>query len=241
MNKKIGLISIIVIVLLLVIGGVAYMMMQNDDTDEATNTNKDAETTLYNKSANKNSNKNTNSNTAANENANTDVEEEEEDTETKNANTNSNANSNSNTTSNKNANTATTTEGAAYKNERYGFSVDVPSAMEFLSDKEELGYYPFGLTDSKDEEGYEGEWFISVYSSKTQDELIKEFTENAAEAEVKKETITVNGLSATKIEIPRGGGISTAVYIQKNGRTFAITSEGDLDTTFEDFYKSFKF
>ncbi len=236
MNKKIT-ITLIVIIVLLAIGGVAYMMMQNDDATTTTNENTNAETTLYNKNANTNSNKNVNANKNLNENTNAD-DEDKEDVVVVEDETNTNTNKNVNTA--KNTNTAAA--DSTYENERYGFSVELAKGMEFLSEKEATGYFPFGETEMKDEDGYEGEWFVSVYSSKKQADLITEHKDSLQDAEVKTEDVTLaGGQKATKATVS-GSNRRTpivAVYVEKNGRTFEIL--GNNDAEFEAFYKSFGF
>lgn len=250
MNKKIT-IAVIIIILVAASGGAAYMLLPNADTKDDAAEKSNTNTTLYNASANKNTNKNSNKNSnkntnvTKNDNANT-----VSDTDTTNTNSNTNANvntaanANTNTTTAKNTNTAaTTTTGTTYKNDRYGFSVKVPKLMEELSDKETVGYYPFGLTDSKDEADYEGQWFISVYSSKTQDELMTALKDSLKDGKVEKETIKIGDLSATKATVS-GSNRSfpiTAVYVEHNGRVFEIMDSGSADTDFTDFYNSFKF
>lgn len=240
MNKKIT-IAVIIIILVAAIGGAAYMLLPNADTKDDAVEKSDTNTTLYNASGNKNTNKNSNKNS----NKNTNV--------TKNDNTNTtsgtdttNSNTNTNTTTNANKNTNTTTETAAsttYKNDKYGFSVKLPKGTEFLSDKEELGFYPFGLTDSKDEEGYEGEWFVSIYSSKKATDLIPELSKSAKDRKEKKEDITVGSLKGTKVTVTSGETAvqTTAIYLEKNGKTFEIMDGGAADKDFEAFYKSFAF
>ncbi len=242
MNKKIT-IAIVILILVAAIGGAAYFLLPDADTKEENADNSSTNTALYNASANKNSNKNTNKNS----NKNTNV--------TKNDNENSNTNTtddteatnaNTNTTSNTNKNTNTSTETAAsstYKNEKYGFSVKLPKGTEFLSDKEELGFYPFGLTDSKDEEGYEGEWFVSIYSSKKAADLIPELSKSAKDRKEKKEDITIGSLKGTKVTVTSGDTAvqTTAIYLEKNGKTFEIMDGGATDKDFEAFYKSFAF
>ncbi len=230
-NQK-TLLIIMGLVMVVLIGVIAYLLIgKNSDTDTKSNTNvtnDDVMINVTNKNSNKNANKNSNKNTNT----------------TKNDNENSNANTNTTSNANKNTNTATETAASStYKNDKYGFSVKLPKGTEFLSDKEELGFYPFGLTDSKDEDGYEGEWFVSIYSSKKAADLIPELSKSAKDRKEKKEDITVGSLKGAKVTVTSGDTAvqTTAIYLEKNGKTFEIMDGGATDKDFEAFYKSFAF
>ena len=230
-NQK-TLLIIMGLVMVVLTGVIAYLLIgKNSDTDTKSNTNvtnDDVMINVTNKNSNKNANKNSNKNTNT----------------TKNDNENSNANTNTTSNANKNTNTATETAASStYKNDKYGFSVKLPKGTEFLSDKEELGFYPFGLTDSKDEDGYEGEWFVSIYSSKKAADLIPELSKSAKDRKEKKEDITVGSLKGAKVTVTSGDTAvqTTAIYLEKNGKTFEIMDGGATDKDFEAFYKSFAF
>lgn len=118
-----------------------------------------------------------------------------------------------------------------YNNTQFGFEVAYPAGWQVLPPVGTLARIAFGETEHIGKQGYDGDWFIFVYSdSETNiDNMRKSLGEEV-------EQIFVNGLPALRLV----KGQYESILIKTAGKNYWIHNGNSVNGPFSDFYNSFK-
>lgn len=125
-----------------------------------------------------------------------------------------------------------TADWKSYANSQYGFEAKYPNGWQVLPSVGTLTRIAFGQTKNIGTAGYDGEWFVFVYSD-------SEININNMRKSLGEETehVSINGVSALRLV----KGNYESILVKKNGKNYWIHNGNNKNDLFPKFYNSLKF